>query len=102
MTHVRTPRRRGGSLMRQAFELEGGRLHDRTPDSGPITIFAAPTPVERQLLRDALGIDDHTLRSALDPEEIPRLEFDPATDRTTIICKRPDPRADRDAARFEV
>jgi magnesium transporter len=88
--------------MRQAFDLEEGRLHNRTPDTGPITIFSAPTPAERQLLRDGLGVDDHTLRSALDPEEIARLEFDPVTERATIICKRPDPRADTDAARFEV
>jgi magnesium transporter len=88
--------------MRQAFDLEEGILQERTPDTGPITVFSAPTPAERRLLRDALGVDDHTIRSVLDPEEISRLEFDAATERATIICKRPDARADADAARFEV
>ena len=48
-----------------------------------------------------LGIDEHNLNSALDPEEISRLEFDP-NGRATIIWKRPDPAADADASRFEV
>lgn len=88
--------------MRLAFEFDEGTLRELTPESGPITVFSSPTPQERRLLREALGIDDHTVRSALDPEEISRFEFDPLIDRSTIIWKQPDPRADVDAARFEV
>jgi magnesium transporter len=89
--------------MRCAFELETGTgmLRELT-DAGPIAVFAAPNEAEQQLLHDALGVDDHTIASALDPEEISRVEFDPDTERTTIIWKRPDARADADAARFEV
>lgn len=90
--------------MRYAYELEPdvGMLRDQTPDAGPITVFYAPDEHEQQLLHDALGVDDHTIASALDPEEVPRLELDAATERATIIWKRPDARADSDAARFEV
>jgi magnesium transporter len=94
----------GRKTMRCAFELETdtGMLRELTPDAGPITVFAAPNEAEQQLLHDALGVDDHTIASALDPEEISRVEFDPVIERTTIIWKRPDARADADAARFEV
>ena len=88
--------------MRTDFELQEGTLVEVTPETGPITVFSAPTKEERQLLQEGLGIDEHTLNSVLDPEEISRLEFDPLTERTTIIWKRPDRRADTDAARFEL
>lgn len=90
--------------MRLAFELENdtGLLRELTPDAGPITVLAAPNELEQQLLHDALGVDDHTIASVLDPEEISRVEFDAITERVTIIWKRPDARADADAARFEV
>ena len=88
--------------MRRDFEFQEGKLVEVTPETGPISVFAAPTKDERQLLHDGLGIDEHTLNSVLDPEEISRLEFDPLTERTSIIWKRPDRRADMDAARFEL
>jgi magnesium transporter len=90
--------------MRYAFEIEAdaGMLREVTPDTGGVTVFAAPTEIEQQLLHDAMGVDDHTIASVLDPEEISRLELDATTERITIIWKRPDARADRDAARFEV
>jgi magnesium transporter len=77
--------------MRYAFAMEAdaGMLRDVTPGSGQVTAFAAPTEVEQQELHDAMGIDDHTIASALDPEEISRLEVDAATERITIIWKRP-------------
>jgi magnesium transporter len=87
--------------MRRDYELQDGTLVEVTPDTGPISVFTAPTAEERGLLHDGLGIDEHTLNSVLDPEEISRLEFDPVTERTTIIWKRPDRRADTDAARCE-
>jgi magnesium transporter len=85
--------------MRTDFEFRDDTLVEVSPETGPISVFAAPTVEERGLLRDGLGIDEHTLDSALDPEEISRLEFDPLTERTSIIWKRPDRRADVDAAR---
>lgn len=88
--------------MRTDFELQEGTLVDVTPETGPISVFTAPTTGEGRLLQEGLGIDEHTLNSVLDPEEISRLEFDPLTERTTIIWKRPDRRADTDAARFEL
>lgn len=87
--------------MHQEFVLKDGVLHETSPASGTIAVFSAPTDAERRVLH-ALGIDEHTLDSALDPEEISRVEFDQASGRTMIIWKRPDPKADGDATRFEL
>ena len=88
--------------MQHEFALEGRDLREVAAGNGSISIFSAPTPEERRALIDVAHLDPHDLDSALDPEEISRFDFDPASGRTTIIWKRPDPRADGDATRFEV
>jgi hypothetical protein len=81
--------------MHQEFELKGRELVE--VPTGTVTVAFSPTPAEHAHLRDVLGIDEHNLNSALDPEEISHLEFGP-NGRTTIIWKRPDPPADADAS----
>jgi magnesium transporter len=88
--------------MRTNYEIKEGRLVELGTESGPIALFVAPTADDRTLLLEGLGIDEHTLDSVLDPEEISRVEYDSLIERTTIIWKRPDRRADTDAARFEL
>ena len=53
----------------------------------PIWVYTAPDEAERRYLIDQLKIDEHTLNSALDPDELSRLEFEP--DHAAIIFKRP-------------
>ena len=88
--------------MRTNYDIKEGRLVELGTEFGPIAIFVAPTVEDRILLLEGLGIDEHTLDSVLDPEEISRVEYDSLIERTTIIWKRPDRRADTDAARFEL
>jgi magnesium transporter len=59
---------------------------DESEDS-PIQIYINPDQSERDILRNTYNIDNHTLTSAFDPDEIPRIEFDP--DSISIIWKRP-------------
>jgi magnesium transporter len=47
----------------------------------------APDENERKYLTGSLAIDEHTLSSALDPDELARLEFEP--DHQALIYKRP-------------
>jgi magnesium transporter len=44
---------------------------------------------------ESLGIDEHMLESALDPDEISRLEFDRKEQQTFIVLKRPNQEATR-------
>ncbi len=84
--------------MRRDFSIIESRVVE-SPD-GPIRLYTAPTPEERAELLATCGIDEHTLNSMLDPEEVPRVEFD--SSHGVIIWKRPDPASFRSAGLFEV
>lgn len=86
--------------MRQDFTIEEGRIAEATGGNGPIRVYSAPTLAERTELMDSCGIDEHTLNSALDAEEVPRVEVE--GDRAFIIWKRPEPASFRTAGMFEV
>lgn len=69
------------------------------PD-GPIMVYLAPDEAERRFLIDSCKLDEHTLASALDPDELARLEFEP--DHAAIIYKRPRNYSGNDGAMFKV
>ena len=69
------------------------------PD-GPIMVYLAPDEAERRFLVDAWKLDEHTLASALDPDELARLEFEP--DHAAIIYKRPRNYSGQDGVMFKV
>ncbi len=50
--------------------------------------YVNPDAAEKQALLSTLHLDSHSLSSALDPNEISRVEFTP--DHTFIIWKRPE------------
>lgn len=67
---------------------------------GPISVYIAPDEAERRLLVDSWKLDEHTLASALDPDELARLEFEP--DHAAIIYKRPRNYSGNDGVMFKV
>lgn len=86
--------------MRQNFIIEEGLIKEAPPATATIRVFTAPTPEERAELLASCGIDEHTLNSMLDPEEVPRVEVE--ADHTIIIWKRPDPATLRTGMSFDV
>ncbi len=68
--------------------------------SGPISVYIALDDTERRFLVDSCRIDEHTLASALDPDELARLEFEP--DHVAIIFKRPRNYSGADGVMFKV
>jgi magnesium transporter len=73
--------------MKRAFQIVD-RLVTQSPDgNGNIVLYTNPDEQERRYLIDELMIDDHTLTSALDPDELARIEFEP--EHTALIFKRP-------------
>ncbi len=72
--------------MLQRMKLVGGKL---APDgeTGNLFVYVNPDEHERKYLAETLKLDEHTLTSALDPDELARLEFEP--DHVAIISKRP-------------
>ena len=74
--------------MKQTYSFRNGEVHCSDDATAPIWVYSAPTRQEREELRASLGLDDYDLDAALDPEEIPRLEFG-EHGCANIIWKRP-------------
>jgi len=70
------------------YDFQNGEVHRTTDDAAPIRVYSMPSREERETLRELLGLDDYDLDAALDPEEIPRLEFG-MHGGANIIWKRP-------------
>jgi magnesium transporter len=73
--------------MLHRMELVNAKLVDSANGNGNVFIYTNPTDEERKYLVETLKLDEHTLASALDPDEQARLEFEP--DHVAIIFKRP-------------
>jgi magnesium transporter len=73
--------------MLQRMELVNAKLIPSENGGGNVYVYIDPTEEERKHLVDVLKLDEHTLASALDPDEQARLEFEP--EHTAIIFKRP-------------
>jgi magnesium transporter len=67
---------------------------------GPIMVYVAPDEAERRFLVDSFKLDEHNLASALDPDELARLEFEP--DHAAIIYKRPRNYSGQEGVQFKV
>ena len=73
--------------MLKKFHIENNRLVENDNLQSPILTFINPDDNERRLLIDTYGIDEHNLNSALDPDELARLECEP--NHIAIVFKRP-------------
>jgi len=70
------------------FDLADGRIAPcNGKDTGRIAIYSDPSEEEKRYLIEEFGIDEHTLNSALDDDEISRVEFE--SNHTAVILKRP-------------
>jgi len=86
--------------MRMTYRIDGSRLAQCEEAPANVLVYVAPTEAERRQLVEVHGLDEHTLSSALDPDELPRLEFE--DDHTVLIMKRPRPHSPRDKYLFKV
>jgi magnesium transporter len=74
--------------MLQKYDIINNQLLATDKDEARILIYSIPTAEERQHLISILPIDQHSLSSALDPDEISRLELKP--NLTFMIWKHPE------------
>jgi magnesium transporter len=84
--------------MLRTYAIRDNRVVE-TP-GGPISVYLAPDEAERRFLVESCRLDEHTLASALDPDELSRLEFEP--DHLAIIFKRPRNYSGTDGVLFKV
>ena len=73
--------------MQRQFQVLGGKVAPAPDGFGPVIVFVNPDEDEKRFLVSEYKIDEHTLGSALDPDELARLEFEP--DHLAVIFKRP-------------
>jgi magnesium transporter len=69
-------------------------------EESPIHLYINPAETERKYLTETLNIDEHNLQSALDPNELARMEFEP--DHAALIIKRPKRYSAQDNFLFKV
>jgi magnesium transporter len=73
--------------MQKKFQIVNHALVETDAEHAQVTVVINPDDAERHHLVDTLKIDEHTLSSALDPDELSRLEFEP--EHLALIYKRP-------------
>ena len=77
--------------MRKSCYLLNGKIEEITSDieqkEPQVLFFINPDETEKKLLIDQYNLDEHTLNSALDPDELSRIEYE--ENHTVIIFKRP-------------
>lgn len=74
--------------MFRCYDLVDGRVQS-CPEGqlGIIQVYSAPSDEEKRYLVEQCGIDEHTLISALDEDEISRIEYE--RNHIAVIMKRP-------------
>jgi magnesium transporter len=73
--------------MVKQFTICEGKIVPTAGPTGNILVYINPDETEKKYLLDSLKLDDHTMQSSLDPNELGRIEFEP--DHTALIIKRP-------------
>ncbi|TAL38643.1 MAG: magnesium transporter CorA family protein [Spirochaetes bacterium] len=85
--------------MLKRFALSGGRLEE-ADDEGKVIVVVNPDESEKKYLIAEYQVDEHTLNSALDPDELARIEFEPR--HMAFIFKRPKNYSSEDNFLFKV
>lgn len=86
--------------MLRRYDIEQGAVVGTENESAKILVFTSPDAAERERLLKDHGLDEHTLTSALDPEEQARIEFE--DDYIGVIYKRPQNYSSADQFVFKV
>jgi magnesium transporter len=73
--------------MLRRYNVIDNRLKEVEADSSLVSVYINPEEAEKRYLIDTLKVDEHTLNSALDPDELSRIEIEP--EHIAIIFKRP-------------
>ncbi|WP_322843527.1 magnesium transporter CorA family protein [Pseudomonas sp. B33.4] len=86
--------------MINSFALSHGALQRVERLDAEVMLFSNPDAAERDLLHSHFKVDAHALASALDPDEVSRIEFHP--DHLFLIWKRPENYSGGGSLAFEV
>lgn len=86
--------------MLKTYELDACKLREGGGGPCPVLVYVNPDGDEKKRLIDEYKMDEHTLNSALDPDEVSRLEFEP--EHLALIFKMPRNYSEKDQLLFRV
>ncbi len=86
--------------MSKKYTFENNKLVETEADNAAVYLYTSPSLEEQKYLVDHFKIDEHTLASSMDPEEIARIEFEP--NHAAMIFKRPKNYSGKDQLEFKV
>jgi magnesium transporter len=87
-------------MLKRMYITDNGKLLEDDKAEPVVYVYTAPTDEEKKQLIEQYKIDEHTLNSSLDPDELSRLEFEP--EHVAMIFKRPRHYAAEDNFLFRV
>jgi magnesium transporter len=73
--------------MLRRYQIENSKIIETADEKAPVLLYVNPDEAEKRRLVETYQIDEHTLSSALDPDEQARLECEP--NHIAFIYKRP-------------
>ena len=86
--------------MLQEYGIREGQLVPCDEQKGLVKVFTSPDAIERNYLEHTCRISPHNISSAMDPDEIGRLEFE--NDHTMLLIKSPKNYSSSDNFLFKV
>ena len=81
------------------FKIADDRVVETSEEKALILLYVNPDETEKKFLINNYQLDEHTLNSALDPDESSRFEFEP--EHVALIFKRPTNLSGRDQLLFK-
>lgn len=85
--------------MQLNYNLINGKVIQTDDVNSSITVFENPDELEKNKIINTYSIDEHNIQSALDPNEVSRLEFEDTY--TAIIYKKPKNYSSKDEFTFK-
>lgn len=86
--------------MKRTYKIIDNKVVESNDYDSNILMYYSPDTEEKKYLTETLKIDEHTLSSALDPDELSRVEFEP--EHVAFIMKRPRNYSGKDVLFFKV
>ncbi len=86
--------------MLNEYSINASRVAPCAKGEGTVLVYVNPSEDEKRFLVKDFLLDEHTLNSALDPDELSRLEFEP--EHLAVIFKKPKNYSTEDEFLFKV
>lgn len=86
--------------MLKRYSIESNKIVETDSGQHQLLVYINPDENEKHYLINEHTIDEHTLNSAVDPDELSRLEFEP--NHVALIYKRPKNYSGKDGLVFKV